>query len=171
VIEEVMLLFRQEALSYGVSLSRELGSALPEVLGDRVQLQQVLMNLLMNGIQATSAVTGRRHKLRIRSQEHGPDHILVAVEDTGTGIEPQDVDRLFQRLLHDKAGRPRHRPVDLPVDCRATRRQHMGDSEFRGGQHVSVYVARAWGDVIVAPLGQDPMPGGLAVSGLVVVHA
>ena len=54
VIEEVMLIFRQEARSHGVSLSQELASALPRVLGDRVQLQQVIMNLLMNGIQATN---------------------------------------------------------------------------------------------------------------------
>ena len=47
----------------------------------------------------------------------------------------------------------------------------MGDFEFRGGQHVSVYIARAWGDVIVARLGQDPKPRGLAVSGLVEVQA
>ena len=61
------------------------------------------MNLLMNGIQATSAVTGRRHELRIQSQEHGPDHILVAVEDTGsTGIEPQNVDRLFSAFFTTK---------------------------------------------------------------------
>ena len=123
VIEEVMLLFRQEALSHGVSLSRELASALPQVLGDRVQLQQVLINLLMNGIQATSAVTGRRHELRIRSQEHGPDHILVAVEDTGTGIEPQDVDRLFSAFFTTK---PDGLGIGLSI-CRSIVEQHGGN--------------------------------------------
>ncbi|MBR0777049.1 GAF domain-containing protein [Bradyrhizobium diazoefficiens] len=102
VIKDVMLIFRQEALSHGVSLSQESASALPQVLGDRVQLQQVLVNLLMNGIQAMSAVTGRRHELRIRSQEQGPDHILVAVEDTGTGIDPQNADRLFSAFFTTK---------------------------------------------------------------------
>jgi signal transduction histidine kinase len=102
VIKDVMLIFRQEALSHGVSLSQESASALPQVLGDRIQLQQVLVNLLMNGIQAMSAVTGRRHELRIRSQEHGPEHILVAVEDTGTGIDPQNVDRLFSAFFTTK---------------------------------------------------------------------
>ena len=87
VIEEVMRIFRHEALSQGVSLRQELAPALPQVLGDRVQLQQVIMNLLMNGIQATSPVTDRRHELRIRSQKHGADQILVAVEDAGSGIE------------------------------------------------------------------------------------
>ena len=129
---------------------QELASALPRVLGDRVQLQQVIMNLLMNGIQATSAVTGRRHELRIRSQEHGPDQILVAVEDTGTEIEPQNVDRLFSAFFTTK---PNGLGIGLSI-CRSIVEQHggehMGNSEFRGGQHVSVYVARAWGDAIVA---------------------
>ena len=165
VIEEVMLIFRQEALSRGVSLSQELGSALPQVLGDRVQLQQVIMNLLMNGIQADSAVTGRRHELRIRSQEHGPDHILVAVEDTGTGNRAAKCGQAVQRLFHDKAGWFGHRPIDLPGDCRAARRRHRGDSEFRGGQHVSVYVAHAWRDVIVAPGSETSSRAGLRCPG------
>jgi signal transduction histidine kinase len=123
VIEEVILIFRQEALSHGVSLSQELASALPQVLGDRVQLQQVIMNLLMNGIQATSAVTDRRHELRIRSQEHRPDHILVAVEDTGAGIEPQNVDRLFSTFFTTK---PDGLGLGLSI-CRSIVEQHGGN--------------------------------------------
>ena len=123
VIEEVLLIFRQEALSQGVSLSQELASALPQVLGDRVQLQQVIMNLLMNGIQATRAVTGRRHELRIRSQEHGPDHILVAVEDTGAGIEPQNMDRLFSAFFTTK---PDGLGIGLSI-CQSIIEQHGGN--------------------------------------------
>ena len=122
VIEEVMLIFRQEALSHGVSLRQELASALPQVLGDRIQLQQVLVNLLMNGIQAMSAVTGRRHELRIRSQEHGPEHILVAVEDTGTGIDPQNVDRLFSAFFTTK---PDGLGLGLSI-CQSIVEQHGG---------------------------------------------
>ena len=123
VIEEVILIFRQEALSHGVSLSQELASALPQVLGDRVQLQQVIMNLLMNGIQATSAVTDRRHELRIRSQEHGPDQILVAVEDSGTGIEPQNVDQLFSPFFTTK---PNGMGIGLSIS-RSIVEQHGGN--------------------------------------------
>ena len=129
------------------------------------------MNLLMNGIQATSAVTGRRHELRIRSQEHGPDRILVAVEHFRHRNRAAKYGPAVQRLLHDKAERHGHRPFDLPVDCRAARRRHMGDLEFRGGQHVSVYVAHAWGDAIVATLGQTQSRGGRAIWGLVEVQA
>ena len=123
VIEEVMLIFRHEALSHGVSLRQELASALPQVLGDRVQLQQVIMNLLMNGIQATSAVTGRRHELRIRTQKHGPDRILVAVEDSGTGIEPQNVDQLFSPFFTTK---PNGMGIGLSI-CRSIVEQHGGN--------------------------------------------
>ena len=123
VIEEVTLIFRHEAISHGVSLRQELASALPQVLGDRVQLQQVIMNLLMNGLQATSPVTGRRHELRIRSQEHGPDQILVAVEDSGTGIELQNVDRLFSAFFTTK---PNGMGIGLSI-CRSIVEQHGGN--------------------------------------------
>jgi C4-dicarboxylate-specific signal transduction histidine kinase len=123
VIEEVMLIFRHEAIAHGVSLRQELASALPQVLGDRVQLQQVIMNLLMNGLQATSPVTGRRHELRIRSQEHGPDQILVAVQDSGTGFELQNVDRLFSAFFTTK---PNGMGIGLSI-CRSIVEQHGGN--------------------------------------------
>jgi C4-dicarboxylate-specific signal transduction histidine kinase len=123
VIEEVMLIFRHEAIAHGVLLRQELASALPQVFGDRVQLQQVIMNLLMNGIQATSSVTGRRHELRIRSQEHGPDQILVAVEDSGTGFELQNVDRLFSAFFTTK---PNGMGIGLSI-CRSIVEQHGGN--------------------------------------------
>ena len=77
----------------------------------------------MNGIQATSAVTGRRHELRIRSQEHGPDQILVAVEDSGTGIELQNVDRLFSAFFTTK---PNGMGIGLSI-CRSIVEQHGGN--------------------------------------------
>jgi PAS domain S-box-containing protein len=122
VIEETILLFRHEVLSHGVSLQLELASALPPVLGDRVLLQQVMMNLLMNGIQAMSPVTGRRHELRIRSHEQGSDQILVAVEDSGIGIEPENVDRLFSAFFTTK---PNGMGIGLSI-CRSIIEQHDG---------------------------------------------
>ena len=122
VIEEVMLLFRHEALSHGVSLRLELASTLPPVLGDRVHLQQVIMNFLMNAIQAMSSVTDRRHELRIRSHEHGPDQILVAVEDSGIGIEPENIDRLFSAFFTTK---PNGMGIGLSI-CRSIVDQHDG---------------------------------------------
>jgi C4-dicarboxylate-specific signal transduction histidine kinase len=122
VIEDVLLVFRHEARSHGVSLRRELASALPQVLGDRVQLQQVIMNLLMNGIQATSPVTGRQHELRIRTQQRQPGEILVAVEDSGIGIAPDNVDQLFTAFFTTK---PNGMGIGLSI-CRSIVEQHGG---------------------------------------------
>jgi signal transduction histidine kinase len=122
VIEETLLVFRHEALSHGVSLQLELASALPQVLGDRIQLQQVIMNLLINGIQATSLVTGRPHELRIRSYRHRPDEILVAVEDTGVGIKPENVDQLFNAFFTTK---PNGMGIGLSI-CQSILEQHRG---------------------------------------------
>ncbi len=90
VIDDVIALIRGEINVHGISLRLELGASLPPVDGDRIQLQQVIVNLLMNGIQAMGAVTDRHRELRIRSREHGSDQILVAVEDSGIGIEPDE---------------------------------------------------------------------------------
>src|SRR5262249_11314258 len=92
------------------------------VLGDRVQLQQVIMNLLVNGIQATSPVTDRPHELRIRSRQNRPGEILVAVEDSGIGIEPDKVDKLFTAFFTTK---PSGMGIGLSI-CRSIVEQHGG---------------------------------------------
>jgi PAS domain S-box-containing protein len=102
IIDDVIALIRREINVHGVSLRLDLGPSLPPVDGDRVQLQQVVMNLLMNGIQAMTAVRGRRRELRIRSRGHGFDQILVAVEDSGSGIEPEHFGRLFNAFFTTK---------------------------------------------------------------------
>ncbi len=101
-IDDVIALIREEINVHGVSLQLDLGASLPPVDGDRIQLQQVIMNLLMNGIQATSWVTGRPRELRIRTLEHGSDQILVAVEDSGPGIESENIDRVFKAFYTTK---------------------------------------------------------------------
>jgi PAS domain S-box-containing protein len=121
-IDDVIAVIRREINVHGVSLRPDLGASLPPVDGDRVQLQQVVMNLLMNGIQSMSAVTGRPRELRIRSREHGSDQILVAVEDSGTGIEPDNVGRLFNAFFTTK---PDGIGMGLSI-CRSIIEQHGG---------------------------------------------
>jgi signal transduction histidine kinase len=121
-IDDVIAVIRREINVHGVSLRPDLGASLPPVDGDRVQLQQVVMNLLMNGIQAMSAVTGRPRELTIRSREHGSDQILVAVEDSGTGIEPENVDRLFNAFFTTK---PDGIGMGLSI-CRSIIERHGG---------------------------------------------
>jgi len=94
IIREVVLLARHEVLGHRVSLRTDLASALPTVLGDRVQLQQVMINLVINGMEAMALVTDRPRELLIRSQ-HEADQVLLAVQDSGTGIDPDNADRMF----------------------------------------------------------------------------
>jgi len=122
IIDDVIALIRREIDVHSVSLRLDLGSSLPPVDGDRVQLQQVVMNLLMNGIQAMNPVTGRRRELRIRSREHGSDQILVAVEDSGTGVELENVDRVFNAFFTTK---PDGMGMGLSI-CRSIIEQHGG---------------------------------------------
>ncbi len=85
-----------------MALWMDLVATLPPVLGDRVQLQQVILNLLINGIEAMQAVTGRPREVRIRSQRHEADTVLVAVQDAGIGIDPQQMARLFDAFYTTK---------------------------------------------------------------------
>ncbi|MEA2659933.1 MAG: hypothetical protein QOF64_2539, partial [Candidatus Binatota bacterium] len=88
-VQEVINLTQHEALRKGVALRMELAGELPPVLGDRVQLQQVILNLVMNGIEAMEKVTDRPRELLIRSSEDESDKVLVAVQDSGIGIDSQ----------------------------------------------------------------------------------
>jgi PAS domain S-box-containing protein len=121
-IDDVIALIREEINIHGVSLRLDLGALLPPVDGDRIQLQQVIMNLLMNSIQAMSRVTGRPRELRIRTHEHESDQIRVAVEDSGPGIEPENIDRLFNAFFTTK---PDGMGMGLSI-CRSIVERHGG---------------------------------------------
>ena len=75
----------------------------PEVTGNRVQLQQVLLNLIMNAVDAMADQADPRI-LRIKSELQGPDHAVISVADTGAGIRREDVDNIFNPLFTTKAG-------------------------------------------------------------------
>src|SRR5262249_32349409 len=83
-------------------LQLELSAVLPPVLGDRVQLQQVLLNLLLNGIEAMHPITDRPQELRISSQRPALDTVLVAVQDSGIGLDPQSMTRVFDAFFTTK---------------------------------------------------------------------
>jgi C4-dicarboxylate-specific signal transduction histidine kinase len=102
VIQEGVSLVRREILSRGVSLRTEFAPALPPVIGDRVQLQQVLINLMMNGVEAMAAITDRAREILVRSQQHEAEQVLVAVRDSGVGINPENIERLFNAFYTTK---------------------------------------------------------------------
>jgi C4-dicarboxylate-specific signal transduction histidine kinase len=104
VIQEVIALVQGEVRKHKIALQTELSAALPPVLGDRVQLQQVLLNLVLNGIEAMHGVTDRPRELRIRSRRQDADAVLVAVQDAGSGLDPQSMARLFDPFFTTKPG-------------------------------------------------------------------
>ena len=126
VIHDVVRLVQRETLRHGASLRLELAPALPSMLGDRVQLQQVIINLVINAIQAMASVTDRPRKLLIRSQQHEAGHVLVAVADSGDRHRGEEREQAFQGLLHHQAFRYGHGTVDLPLDHRGARRTGIG---------------------------------------------
>jgi PAS domain S-box-containing protein len=103
VVSEVITLVQRELISHQVSLRTELASPLPMILGDRVQLQQVIINLLMNGIEAMQSVTDRPRELVIRSRQDGTQQVLVSVTDCGVGISAENADRLFNAFFTTKS--------------------------------------------------------------------
>jgi PAS domain S-box-containing protein len=102
VIQEVTTLLRNEIARNRVELQLDLAADLPLVLGDRVQLQQVLINLAINGIEAMHAVDDRPRRLAIKSERHG-DGVLVRVQDSGPGIAPELAVRIFEPFFTTKA--------------------------------------------------------------------
>jgi signal transduction histidine kinase len=86
-----------------VSVRTEFAPALPIILADRVQLQQVIINLMMNGIEAMGSVTDRRRELVIRSGRDETQQVLLSVTDCGVGISAEDADRLFTAFFTTKS--------------------------------------------------------------------
>ena len=102
-IQEIVLLTRNEAARKGVRLRLELAANLPPVFGDRVQLQQVALNLVMNGVEAMAAVSDHPRELVICSRMRESDHVLVAVRDCGVGIDQEDLEKIFNAFYTTKS--------------------------------------------------------------------
>ena len=103
VIQDVVLLLRAELGRHHVTLTLDLASELPLVLGDRIQLQQVLLNLTMNAIDAMATVADRSRELVIRASQSDRDHVMIAVQDTGVGIAANNLDHVFSAFFTTKA--------------------------------------------------------------------
>ena len=103
VIREVVALAQSEIRRNGVALRAQLEGDLPPVLGDRVQLQQVVLNLIMNGIEAMSAVGDRARELIISTQSGEIDQVHVTVQDSGIGLDPKSMERIFDAFYTTKA--------------------------------------------------------------------
>ena len=122
VINQVILLLQRELFSHNVSLQLELAPDLPPIAGDRVQLQQVILNLIVNSVQAMASVTDRRRKLVVRSEAPEREHVAVRIIDNGSGIDPQNADRLFEAFFTTK---PSGMGMGLSI-CRSIIEAHGG---------------------------------------------
>jgi C4-dicarboxylate-specific signal transduction histidine kinase len=102
VIREMVVLLRGQAIRYSTSMRTEESEGLPQIMGDRVQLQQVLMNLMINAIEAMKDVDGAR-ELAVMSQRTEDEQVMVTVSDTGVGLPPQHADQIFNAFFTTKA--------------------------------------------------------------------
>jgi PAS domain S-box-containing protein len=102
VIQETVALAQNEARRRRVSLRTDFAANLPSVPGDRVQLQQVILNLMMNGIEAMSSVSDRSRQLLIKTQRDDSGQALISVTDSGIGLDPKQAERLFEAFFTTK---------------------------------------------------------------------
>jgi signal transduction histidine kinase len=101
IIPETVALLRDEAVRYGIAVRTELAADLPHIRGDRVQLQQVAMNLIVNSIEAMKEVDGMR-EIVIRTQRDETGQIIVSFIDTGVGLPPNLAEQIFEPFFTTK---------------------------------------------------------------------
>jgi hypothetical protein len=141
VVREVVALVQREMTSHRVSLRMELAPSLSVILGDRVQLQQVMLNLVMNGIEAMQSVADRPLELVIRSRQDETQRMLVSVDGLRRRNLRRECGPAVQRLLHHQDQRHGHGTLDLPFDHRSPWWSAVGHGKRASRCHVSVHPA------------------------------
>jgi signal transduction histidine kinase len=101
---EVIALSSAELRRSGSVLQTDFAELLPAISGDRVQLQQVILNLLLNAADAMAGIEGRPRTLRVQTEIHGGNSIQLLVRDAGIGLDPHDIEKLFEPFHTTKAG-------------------------------------------------------------------
>ena len=102
LVEEVLTLLHGDLLRRRILVDTRLGAGLPEVVANRVQLQQVILNLLVNAADAMDSVTERDRVLKVTSEKQEPAGVLIKVEDSGPGVEAKDIERIFEPFYTTK---------------------------------------------------------------------
>jgi len=103
LVYEVLALVRGEFKDHSISLRVEFDDELPRVMADRVQLQQVLLNLIMNAVEAMGSVDNGERSLRVKCELHASSDVAIMVEDSGPGIDPNDMNRIFDAFFTTKS--------------------------------------------------------------------
>ena len=140
-MHEVVRLLQHELVNQGVALHVEVAADLPPVVGDRVQLQQVLLNLVLNGIEALAGVAQGPREVWIRVQPEAAGTVLVAVEDTGVGITPGAARPHLHGVLHHEGAGAGDGAGNQSLDRGAARGAAVGGAARRAGRHRAVYPA------------------------------
>jgi C4-dicarboxylate-specific signal transduction histidine kinase len=122
VVREVLALVDGELQQHSIPVRTELAEGLPHVTAARVQLQQVILNLLNNAIEAMGATRREARRLRLSSEAHGTDTVRIAVEDSGPGIDPEKLGRIFDPFFTTK---PTGMGMGLSI-CRSIVEAHGG---------------------------------------------
>lgn len=144
LVTEMADLMRTEAVRHGVSVRLDLEPALPQIVGDRVGLQQVLLNLMLNGIEAIRD-TGSNGILSVKSRLHDESALTISISDTGAGVCRRAGAGNLQNILHDEAIRDRHGTVDQPLHYRGTWGTTLGDKERAAWGGVSLHNSQQHG--------------------------
>ena len=129
IIQETFELVRGEAQKKGIALQSELSEDLRPVFGNRIQLQQVMLNLFSNAIEAMDAVAAGIRQLRVTSTSFAPDSVLITVADAGPGLCPKDINRIFDPFFTTK---PQGMGMGLSI-CRSLIEAHNGRLSVRSG--------------------------------------
>jgi len=102
LLRETLMVMSAELRARQINVATELAEPTPFTIGDRVHLQQVVLNLIMNGVEAIGPVAARPRLLRIISRREAPASVLVVVEDSGTGLDPAVAERIFDPFFTTK---------------------------------------------------------------------
>jgi signal transduction histidine kinase len=153
---EALDLLREELKAYRIETSVHLTPELPSIMAHNGQLREVILNLVQNAIDAMKTVSDRRRVLRIRTGHHGNGAIVISVEDTGLGIQPETIQRIFDPFVSTKA---KGRGLGLAI-CKSIIERHHGElsvsSEIDGGARFELVLS-------VKPTAQPELPHPLDV--------
>jgi PAS domain S-box-containing protein len=130
VITETVALTRGEMLKNHIALETQLASHLPQVGGDHVQIQQVIMNLVMNAVEAMSTVDEAARWLHLGTAAEPDNSVAVNIRDSGPLLQPECIERFFE-AFYSTVQRHGHRTIDLPLDCRSARWNNLGNRQSR----------------------------------------
>lgn len=145
LIQEVLTFTKPEIRRHRVALETKLMENLPPLLADRVQLQQVMRNLVMNALEAMDGVTDRARVLTVQSTARDSKSVLIAVEDSGSGIQPENMPRIFDSFFTTK---PHGMGMGLAI-CRSIIDSHGGSlSVLQGHPHGTIFQ-------VIVPTGID----------------